>query len=92
MIPRHPVCYFESFREFDSFDLNVFFSTNGEGKDAKFVYENDVQKWEEFYKGMGILSKSRLKDYSKWFRKLTLKKVDRVTYVQQKIEKLRSLS
>src|SRR3989338_5431805 len=54
--------------------------------------ENDVQKWEEFYKGMGILSKSRLKDYSKWFRKLTLKKVDRVTYVQQKIEKLRSLS
>lgn len=31
--------------EFDTFDLNVFFSAKGEGKDAKFVYEDDVQKW-----------------------------------------------
>lgn len=31
--------------EFDSFDLNVFFSAKGEGNDARFVYENDVQKW-----------------------------------------------
>jgi len=37
--------------EFDSFDLNVFFSTNGEGKDAKFVYENDVQKWLDLIRG-----------------------------------------
>jgi hypothetical protein len=37
--------------EFDSFDLNVFFSAKGEGKDAKFVYENDVQKWLDLIRG-----------------------------------------
>ena len=31
--------------EFDSFDLNIFFSASGEGKASKFVYESDVQKW-----------------------------------------------
>ncbi|MBU1167539.1 GIY-YIG nuclease family protein [Patescibacteria group bacterium] len=31
--------------EFDTFDLNVFFSAKGEGENAKFVYENEVQKW-----------------------------------------------
>lgn len=31
--------------EFDEFDLNVFFSTKGEERDAEFVYESEVQKW-----------------------------------------------
>ena len=30
--------------EFNEFDLNVFFSAKGKGQDAKFVYENEVQK------------------------------------------------
>lgn len=34
--------------EFDEFDLNVFFSATGEGKNARFVYENEVQKWLDF--------------------------------------------
>jgi len=31
--------------EFNEFDLNVFFSANGKGSEARFVYENEVQKW-----------------------------------------------
>ena len=31
--------------EFDEFDLNVFFSAEGKGDDAHFVYEDYVQKW-----------------------------------------------
>lgn len=30
--------------EFDEFDLNVFFSAKGKGEEARFVYENEVQK------------------------------------------------
>lgn len=37
--------------EFDEFDLNVFFSAKGNGKDAKFVYENEVQKWLDLIRG-----------------------------------------
>lgn len=37
--------------EFDSFDLNVFFSAEGEGKNAKFVYEDEVQKWLDLIRG-----------------------------------------
>jgi hypothetical protein len=37
--------------EFDEFDLNVFFSAKGKGKDAKFVYENEVQKWLDLIRG-----------------------------------------
>jgi hypothetical protein len=37
--------------EFDEFDLNVFFSAKGTGKDAKFVYENEVQKWLDLIRG-----------------------------------------
>jgi hypothetical protein len=37
--------------EFDEFDLNIFFSTSGEGKSAKFVYENEVQKWLDLIRG-----------------------------------------
>ena len=37
--------------EFDEFDLNVFFSATGKGKDAKFKYENEVQKWLDLIRG-----------------------------------------
>ena len=38
--------------EYDEFDLNVFFSANGEGESATFVYENEVQKWLDMIRGM----------------------------------------
>jgi hypothetical protein len=31
--------------EFDGFDLNIFFSVEGEGRKARFKYEDEVQKW-----------------------------------------------
>jgi T5orf172 domain len=37
--------------EFDEFDLNVFFSATGEGKSARFKYENEVQKWLDLIRG-----------------------------------------
>ncbi len=37
--------------EYNEFDLNVFFSTKGKGKDAKFVYEDYVQKWLDLIRG-----------------------------------------
>ena len=37
--------------EFDEFDLNVFFSAEGKGEDAHFVYENYVQKWLDLIRG-----------------------------------------
>ena len=37
--------------EFDEFDLNVFFSAEGRGKDAHFVYEDYVQKWLDLIRG-----------------------------------------
>ena len=37
--------------EFNEFDLNVFFSAKGKGKDAKFVYEDYVQKWLDLIRG-----------------------------------------
>ncbi|MDP3026487.1 MAG: GIY-YIG nuclease family protein, partial [Nanoarchaeota archaeon] len=37
--------------EFNSFDLNVFFSAEGEGKNAKFIYENEVQRWLDLIRG-----------------------------------------
>lgn len=37
--------------EFDEFDLNVFFSAKGKGADARFVYENEVQKWLDLIRG-----------------------------------------
>ncbi len=37
--------------EFDEFDLNVFFTADGEGKKAKFKYENEVQKWLDLIRG-----------------------------------------
>ena len=37
--------------EFDEFDLNVFFSAKGTGENAKFVYEDYVQKWLDLIRG-----------------------------------------
>lgn len=37
--------------EYDEFDLNVFFSAEGEDDDAKFVYEDYVQKWLDLIRG-----------------------------------------
>lgn len=37
--------------EFDEFDLNVFFSAEGKGKDAHFVYADYVQKWLDLIRG-----------------------------------------
>lgn len=37
--------------EFDEFDLNVFFSAEGKGTEARFVYEDYVQKWLDLIRG-----------------------------------------
>ena len=37
--------------EFNEFDLNLFFSAKGKGDDARFVYENEVQKWLDLIRG-----------------------------------------
>ena len=40
--------------EFDEFDLNVFFSAKGNGDEARFVYENEVQKWLDLIRGQHL--------------------------------------
>ena len=37
--------------EFNEFDLNLFFSAEDNGKNAKFVYEDEVQKWLDLIRG-----------------------------------------
>lgn len=37
--------------EFDEFDLNVFFAAEGEGRKAKFKYQDEVQKWLNLIRG-----------------------------------------
>lgn len=37
--------------EFNEFDLNVFFSAVGKGAEARFKYENEVQKWLDLIRG-----------------------------------------
>ena len=37
--------------EFDEFDLNVFFSAEGKGENARFKYEDEVQKWLDLIRG-----------------------------------------
>lgn len=37
--------------EYDGFDLNVFFSAKGKGRDCRFVYEEYVQKWLDLIRG-----------------------------------------
>jgi len=37
--------------EFNEFDLNIFFSAEGEKEKAKFKYEDEVQKWLDLIRG-----------------------------------------
>lgn len=37
--------------EFNEFDLNLFFSAQGEGAKARFKYEDEVQKWLDLIRG-----------------------------------------
>jgi hypothetical protein len=37
--------------EFNEFDLNIFFSADGEKQTARFNYENEVQKWLDLIRG-----------------------------------------
>ena len=37
--------------EFDEFDLNTFFAAKGLGKNARFTYESEVQKWLDLIRG-----------------------------------------
>jgi len=37
--------------EFDGFDLNIFFTAEGEGANASFKYEDEVQKWLDLIRG-----------------------------------------
>lgn len=37
--------------EYNEFDLNIFFSAKGEDESAKFIYENEVQKWLDLIRG-----------------------------------------
>ena len=37
--------------EFNQFDLNIFFSVKGEKENAKFLYEDEVQKWLDLIRG-----------------------------------------
>ena len=37
--------------EFDGFDLNIFFSAEGEGARARFKYVDEVQKWLDLIRG-----------------------------------------
>ncbi len=37
--------------EFNEFDLNMFFEAEGKGKDARFIFENEVQNWLDLIHG-----------------------------------------
>ncbi len=37
--------------EYNEFDLNIFFSASGEEDEAKFTYEDEVQKWLDLIRG-----------------------------------------
>lgn len=37
--------------EFNEFDLNIFFSASGVGNNAKFAFEDEVQKWLDLIRG-----------------------------------------
>ena len=37
--------------EYNEFDLNLFFAAEGHGEDARFKYENEVQKWLNLIRG-----------------------------------------
>lgn len=50
------ICQIAQKGEFDEFDLNVFFSADGTGKKARFVYEDEVQKWLNLIRGSHLPS------------------------------------
>ena len=37
--------------EFNEFDLNIFFVAEGEKENARFKFENEVQKWLDLIRG-----------------------------------------
>ncbi|HOR30455.1 MAG TPA: hypothetical protein PLW71_03540, partial [Candidatus Syntrophosphaera thermopropionivorans] len=37
--------------EYNEFDLNVFFSAEGDNQSAKFIYQDEVQKWLDLIRG-----------------------------------------
>jgi T5orf172 domain len=45
------ICKVAELGEFDGFDLNVFFSADGEASKARFKYEDEVQKWLDLIRG-----------------------------------------
>ena len=45
------ICKVAELGEFDGFDLNVFFSADGESSKARFKYEDEVQKWLDLIRG-----------------------------------------
>ena len=53
--------------EYDEFDLNIFFSAIGEGDNAKFKYEDEVQKWLDIIRGSYI--PSDLNDFNIGYKK-----------------------
>jgi hypothetical protein len=55
--------------EFDGFDLNIFFSAEGEGRKARFKYEDEVQKWLDLIRGS--FSETTV-DHLKWEQKSRL--------------------
>lgn len=40
--------------EYNEFDLNVFFSAEGKGDEAKFKFEDEVQKWLDMIRGNNV--------------------------------------
>lgn len=45
------ICEIAKKGEFNEFDLNVFFSAEGDAESAHFKYENEVQKWLDLIRG-----------------------------------------
>lgn len=39
--------------QFNEFDLNTFFKAEGRGNEARFIYEDEVQKWLDLIRGSG---------------------------------------
>lgn len=46
--------------EFDEFNLNTFFAAEGNLEDAKFKYEDDVQKWLDLIRGAYLGNKEEM--------------------------------
>lgn len=42
--------------EYNEFDLNEFFAATGEGENAKFKHESEVQKWLDLIRGSGRIA------------------------------------